>query len=146
MELFMTQGDDLIATSKNVVLHGGMVRTLGIRFLSLTVDKVEGEMPITDAHLNVSGGVNGGALMAFADIIAAAGAVEAREPGWHGGTLESKTNFLAVAKAPLIRGVAEVLHRGRTTSVWQTTLTNDDGRRVAIVIQTQMNLPPKSKE
>jgi acyl-coenzyme A thioesterase PaaI-like protein len=33
------------------------------------------------------------------------------------------------------------LHIGRTTSVWQTTITNADGRKVAMVTQTQMALP-----
>ena len=33
------------------------------------------------------------------------------------------------------------LHIGRTTSVWQTTIRNPDGSRVAIVTQTQIAIP-----
>ena len=63
-------------------------------------------------------------------------------PGHRGGTLESKTNFFGAGQGPVMRAVAIPLHIGRTTSVWQTTVTNSgDGSRVAIVTQTQMCLP-----
>ena len=40
--------------------------------------------------------------------------------------------------------VAIPLHIGRTTSVWQTTITNSGDRKcVAIVTQTQMCLPAR---
>jgi hypothetical protein len=33
------------------------------------------------------------------------------------------------------------LHIGRTTSVWQTTISNADGAMVAMVTQTQISVP-----
>ncbi len=33
---------------------------------------------------------------------------------------------------------------GRTTSVWQTRVTDAEGQRIAIVTQTQMALPGRS--
>jgi acyl-coenzyme A thioesterase PaaI-like protein len=41
----------------------------------------------------------------------------------------------------VLRGVCVPLHIGRTTSVWQTSITDADGRMVAMVVQTQMALP-----
>jgi acyl-coenzyme A thioesterase PaaI-like protein len=38
------------------------------------------------------------------------------------------------------------LHVGRTTSVWQTTIKNKDGRMVAIVTQTQISVPAAAAE
>jgi acyl-coenzyme A thioesterase PaaI-like protein len=35
------------------------------------------------------------------------------------------------------------LHIGRTTMVWQTTVSNMDGAKVAIVTQTQIVIPKK---
>jgi acyl-coenzyme A thioesterase PaaI-like protein len=38
--------------------------------------------------------------------------------------------------------VSVPLHVGKTTMVWQTTITNSgDGKRVAIVTQTQIVIP-----
>ena len=121
-----------------------MPRALGIRVTSLARKKVTGEMRITPLHLNVNGGVNGGAIMSFADALGAIGAVANRPPGYRGGTIESKTNFFAAGTGPVLSAVCVPLHIGRTTSVWQTTITNADGRMVAIVTQTQIAVPAKS--
>ena len=123
------------------VLQGGMPRTLGVRIVSVTRKKVVGEMPITKTHMNLNGRVNGGAIMSFGDVLGAAGAVANRPPGYRGGTIESKTNFFAGGKGPMLSGVSIALHVGRTTSVWQTTIKNADGRMVAIVTQTQISVP-----
>lgn len=128
---------------RNTVLKGGMVRALHIHLKTLTRKKVTAEMRIRDIHLNHNGRVNGGALMAFADVIRAAGASLNRPVRYHGGTIESKTNFFAPGLPRVIHGVSIPLHIGRTTSVWQTTLSNADGKVVAIATQTQIALPPE---
>jgi 1,4-dihydroxy-2-naphthoyl-CoA hydrolase len=125
------------------VMKSGMVQALGIRVTSLTPRKVVGEMTITPMHTNVNGRVNGGAIMAFADALGAVGAVANRPPGYRGGTIESKTNFFAAGVGPLLLAVSVPLHIGRTTSVWQTTITNVDGAMVAMVTQTQIAVPMK---
>ena len=123
------------------VFKGGMPTTLGMKLVSITKKKVIAEMPVKDRHRNWNGRVNGGAIMSLADATGA-GAVANMPPGHRGGTLESKTNFFAAGVGPVMRAVAIPLHIGRTTSVWQTTITNSgDGSRVAIVTQTQMCLP-----
>ena len=132
--------------AKNRVFIGGMPQTLGMRLVTLTKKKVVAEMPVKDMHCNWNGRVNGGAIMALADAAGAAGARLSMPPDHGGGTLESKTNFFASGVGPVIRAVSIPLHIGRTTSVWQTTITNSgDGSRVAIVTQTQMCLPVRKK-
>lgn len=132
--------------SPNRVFLGGMPTTLGMTLVSVTKKKVIAEMVVKDMHRNWNGRVNGGAIMSLADAAGAAGAVANTPPGYRGGTLESKTNFLGAGQGPIIRAVSIPLHVGRTTSVWQTTITNsNDGSRVAIVTQTQMSLPIKPK-
>jgi 1,4-dihydroxy-2-naphthoyl-CoA hydrolase len=128
------------------VLQGGMPQALGIRVTSLSRRKVVGEMPITPMHLNANGRVNGGAIMAFADALGAVGAVANRPPGYRGGTIESKTNFFAAGVGPVLCAVSVPLHIGRTTSVWQTTITNPDGSTVAMVTQTQIAVPARAEE
>ena len=130
-----------VSPEANPVLKGGMPQALGIRVTSLTRKKVVGEMHITPLHCNLNGRVNGGAIMAFADALGAVGAVANRPPGYRGGTIESKTNFFAAGTGPTLSAVSVPLHIGRTTSVWQTTIKNVDGRMVAIVTQTQISVP-----
>ena len=126
---------------RNTVFKGGMVSGLKMKVTTITPRKVVAEMRVGRIHLNHNGRVNGGALMAFADIIGAAGSVLIRPVGYRGGTVESKTNFFASGLPPVIHAVSIPLHAGRTTSVWQTTLRNADGALVAMVTQTQISLP-----
>lgn len=128
---------------RNTVFKGGMVSGMHMQVQTLTRKKVTAEMRIRDIHMNHNGRVNGGALMAFADVIGAAGASMNRPARYRGGTIESKTNFFASGLPPVIHAVSIPLHIGRTTSVWQTTLSNADGRVVAITTQTQIALPPE---
>ena len=127
------------------VLKGGMPQALGVRVTSLTKKKVTGEMAITPMHMNLNGRVNGGAIMAFADVLGAVGAVAHRPPGYRGGTIESKTNFFTAGMGPVLTAVSIPLHVGRTTSVWQTTITNPDGSMVAMVTQTQISVPARGE-
>lgn len=114
---------------------------LGIRVVKATRRRVTGEMKIADSHINRNGRVGGGLIMAFADILGARGTIENLPPGARTTTVESKTNFFAGGMGPVLHAVSVPLHIGRTTMVWQTTISNADKRRVAIVTQTQIVIP-----
>ncbi len=126
------------------VLKSGVPRALGVRLVSLSKRKVVAEMHVKRLHINRTGRVNGGALMAFADVMGAAGTVANLPPGHRTGTLESKTNFFRAGKGPVLKAESVPLHIGRTTMVWQTTIRNPDGSPVAVVTQTQIVIPTKS--
>jgi 1,4-dihydroxy-2-naphthoyl-CoA hydrolase len=128
---------------QEVVLRGGMARNLGVRLTSVSKKRITAEMPVLARHLNRTGRVNGGALMAFADALGATGTVANLPPGHRTTTLESKTNFFSAGEGPVLKAVSKPLHIGRTTMVWQTTIRNSDKRLVAIVTQTQMVLQPR---
>jgi uncharacterized protein (TIGR00369 family) len=84
---------------------------------------------------------HGGMLMAFADTLGAIATVQNLPEGAGTTTLESKTNFFAPAAAgSVITGECTPLHRGRRTMVWQTRITNAQGRMLALITQTQMVL------
>jgi 1,4-dihydroxy-2-naphthoyl-CoA hydrolase len=121
----------------------GMPRAMGVHLVALTGKRVTAEMPVRPMHINRSGRVNGGALMAMADVMGAIGTIINLPPGYRTTTLESKTNFFAAGDGPVLKAVATPLHLGRTTMVWQTTIKNADGRKVALVTQTQMVIPAR---
>jgi uncharacterized protein (TIGR00369 family) len=122
-----------------------MAKNLGVKLVSVSKKRVTAEMPVLPKHVNRSGRVSGGALMAFADLLGATGTVANLPPEHRTTTLESKTNFFAAGEGPLLKAVSKPLHIGRTTMVWQTTIRNADRRLVAVVTQTQMVLPASRK-
>lgn len=117
---------------------------LGIRFLSATRERVTAEMVVRDELCTRPAVLHGGALMAFADTLGAAATIINLPQGAGTTTIESKTNFLAAAPVGTkIIGECLPVHRGRRTMVWQTRVTSEEGRAVALVTQTQMVLEPK---
>jgi 1,4-dihydroxy-2-naphthoyl-CoA hydrolase len=116
-------------------------RWLGITVTSASPDRVLAELTVREELCTAGEIIHGGAIMAFADTIGALGTVMNLREGQGTTTLESKTNFFSPAPVGT-RLIAEAtpLHRGRRTQVWETRLTNADGRLVAKVTQTQMVL------
>jgi 1,4-dihydroxy-2-naphthoyl-CoA hydrolase len=114
---------------------------LGIEFVEAAADRVVAEIAVRDELCTQPAVMHGGAIMAFADTLGAAGTILNLPDGAGTTTIESKTNFLAAAPAgSRVRGEATPLHRGRRTQVWQTRITTEAGRLVAVVTQTQLVL------
>lgn len=114
---------------------------MGVEIVERSKDRVTGRLKVRD-DLCTSGGIlHGGAFMAFADALGAIGGFLNLAPGARTTTLESKTNFLGSAKAgTTVEGEATPLHIGRRSSVWQTKITNADGKLLCLVLQTQMTI------
>ena len=84
--------------------------------------------------------------MAFADTLGACATVLNLKEGFGTATIESKTNFFApVAVGTKVSGECLALHRGRRTMAWQTRITSESGRLIAVVTQTQMVLEPPGR-
>ena len=114
---------------------------LGIRITRAEPARVTAEMLIRDEICTVPGIAHGGALMSLADTVGATATVLNLPPDAGTTTLESKTNFFAPAPAgTTVQAECLPLHRGRRTMVWQTRITNTEGRLLAMVTQTQMVL------
>ena len=119
---------------------------MGIVFVSADKDKVVAELEVTPQLCPRPTTIHGGALMAFADTLGAAGTILNLPEGATTTTLESKTNFISSAPVGArIVGEATPLHRGSRTMVWQTRITNAEGKLVAMVTQTQLIFPKPAK-
>ncbi len=119
-------------------------RSLGLRITHAALDRVEAEMLVTHALSNRNGTLHGGAFMALADNLGGTATFLNLAEGEGTSTLESKTNFFRALKVgETARAVAIPLHKGRSTMVWQTTISTQDGKLAAIVTQTQMILRAK---
>ena len=115
---------------------------MGMRITHVSPERVTAEMPVTEQLSNRNGVLHGGALMALADNLGGTAAC-ANLPATGGSTatIESKTNFFApIAVGDVAKAECTPLHRGRTTTVWQTRITRGDGRLCALVTQTQLVL------
>lgn len=121
-------------------------RMMGMELTATETDRIAGVLPVREEITNGTGAIHGGALMAFADTLGAIGTLVNLPEGMATTTMESKTNFIAPALVGMVlTGEATPIHRGRTTMIWQTRITREDGKLVAIVTQTQLVMPARGR-
>jgi uncharacterized protein (TIGR00369 family) len=114
---------------------------MGVEIVAREKTRVVGRMVVREDLCTAGGILHGGAYMAFADALGAIGGVLNLAPGTRTTTLESKTNFLRGAPVgSMVTGESTPLHIGRRSSVWQTRITSDEGKLLALVTQTQMTI------
>lgn len=114
---------------------------LGMKIVEITPDRVVAELVVREELNNRFGIMHGGAIMALADNCGGTAASANLKEGQTTTTIESKTNFFAaVPIGDVARAECTALHKGKTTMVWQTRITRNDGRLCALVTQTQMVL------
>jgi len=125
-------------------LKGILPELLGIQLVEVTPEKVIATLKVRPDLCTTGKILHGGSIMAFADTLGAIGTVVNMPQGHGTATIESKTNFVGgAAEGSVVTGESTPVHKGRTTQVWQTRITNSDGKLVALVTQTQIVLPPR---
>lgn len=128
--------------SEHIRKHIPFAGVLGIEIVSATKERIEARMLVRPDMCNPMKGLHGGAAMSLADTLGAMGASMNLPEGASGTTtLESKTNFIGGAReGETVTAVCTPIHIGRRTSIWQTKITSEAGKSVALVTQTQMVL------
>jgi 1,4-dihydroxy-2-naphthoyl-CoA hydrolase len=119
---------------------------MGMKITHVSKDKVEAELVVREELNNRFGVLHGGAVMALADNLGGTATFANLRDGERTATIESKTNFFApIPVGDTARAECTPLHRGRTTMVWQTRITRNDGRLCALVTQTQIVMPAEPR-
>jgi 1,4-dihydroxy-2-naphthoyl-CoA hydrolase len=117
---------------------------MGMKITYLSRDKIEAELFVREELNNRFGAMHGGAVMALADNLGGTATFANLPDGGRTATIESKTNFFApIPVGDTAHAECTPLHRGRTTMVWQTRITRNDGRLCALVTQTQIVIAPE---
>jgi uncharacterized protein (TIGR00369 family) len=95
-------------------------------------------------HLALNGYLHAGAVVAFADTAAGYGCLgNLPEEASGFTTLEMKANFVATLVDGVLLADARLLHKGRTTQVWDAEVTAEStGATLALFRCTQMILYP----
>lgn len=139
------EGADLSAADFNRRGQGRLPGHLGIAVESVTAAEVRMSLPVAAHLLAPNGFLHAGALVTLADTAAGYGCVANLPAGASGfTTVELKSNHLATALDGHLDCSARPAHLGRTTQVWDATVSHrESGRTLALFRCTQMVLYPK---
>jgi len=129
-----------IVTRTNERIRGTFAGVLGMEFTHLAPDRVEATLQVRQELKQPWGIVHGGAVMTLADTVAGAGSFLNTDGGHQTVTVELKINLIGAVRDGKVSAVAVPVHRGRTTSVWETRVTDEAGKLVAVALSTHLIL------
>jgi 1,4-dihydroxy-2-naphthoyl-CoA hydrolase len=139
-------GADAVRRFNEEAPWGRFPSMIGLEVLEVERDVVRGRLETTEQLIAGTGYLWAPVVIGLADALCAAGTGANLADGATFTTVELKTNFLGSARAgEWIEGQATPAHLGRTTQVWDVTVTNETTRRkIALQRCTQMVLYPTS--
>ncbi len=122
--------------------RGMFPELVGIEFLEVEHGRVDLRMEVHTGLLAPNGYLHGGAVTTLADTACGYGAaVTAGDRTAGFTTINLQCNFIGTAVSGFVRCEARLAHGGRTTQVWDATVTREeDGRRIALFRCTQLLL------
>ncbi|HEU5214807.1 MAG TPA: PaaI family thioesterase [Gaiellaceae bacterium] len=134
MELTLTQLQEMGSS--------GFPGLLGIEFEEAGTGSVHARLELEEKHMAPNGYLHAGTVVGFADSACGYGCILNLPHGATGfTTIELKTNFLRTAQpGATIDADAKLVHGGRTTQLWDATITGPDGRTMALFRATQLLL------
>ena len=110
------------------VAEGTLSDLLGMEVLEASRECLRARIRAGSQHLGPTGLVHAGTVVTLADTCAGMGCVANLPEGARGfTTVELKVNFLRAARAGAsVVCEARMIHGGRTTQVWDATVTRED--------------------
>ena len=114
------------------LVRGGFNTALGLTFTKVEMDLIEAEIEIADIHRQPYGIVHGGVYCAMIEALCSTGAaVNVWDSGRNAVGMENNTSFLKAVRDGTIVGVATPIKKGRRTHVWEATVRNAAGEKLA---------------
>ena len=125
---------------------GKLPEHIGLEITEVADGLVAGRFPVRADLVAHTGFLLAGSLLSVADILCAYGVSTSWPEGASGfTTAEVKCNFVGTLREGVVAARATLLHGGRTTQVWDATLSDEaTGKLMAAFRCTQIILYPRA--
>ncbi|MDA9127384.1 PaaI family thioesterase [Flavobacteriaceae bacterium] len=125
----------------NAYCKGTLMETLEIEYVAIDADSLTAKMPVSPKVYQPDGVLHGGATLALAESVGSAAAqvlMVDKQVQIRG--LELSGNHVKSVRSGYVWAKATILHRGKTTQLWQIHVTDDQAALVSVVKFTTMIL------
>ena len=126
----------------NLVSRESIVGNVGIEFLEKGEDFLSATMPVDKRTKQPLGILHGGASVVLAETLGSTASYMTLEDPSYSVGLEIKANHLKNVVKGLVKGVAKPVHLGKTTQVWDISITNEKSELVCVSRLTMLVLKP----
>ncbi|WP_339628735.1 hotdog fold thioesterase [uncultured Maribacter sp.] len=124
-------------TSKNTLME-----TLDIEYIDVGEDFLLAKMPVTPKVHQPDGVLHGGATAALAESVgSAASYIFLDGSKYFVRGIEISANHVKSVKEGFVYARAIILHKGRTTQLWEIKITNEAGQLISLCKLTTIALP-----
>ena len=121
--------------------RGRLPELIGFRTVALEQGLLRAELEIRSELLAPNGFLHAATVVCLADTACGYGCIAHLPPSAKNfTTVELKTNFLGTAREGKLSVVATGVHLGRSTQIWDATVSGPDGKTTALFRCTQMVL------
>ncbi|WP_321929303.1 PaaI family thioesterase [Paraburkholderia guartelaensis] len=136
-----TLRDDITIESLLERQRGRLPDLLGFRPLALEQGLLRAELDVRSDLLAPNGFLHAATVIGLADTACGYACLAHLPPNAKNfTTIEIKSNHLGTAREGTISAVAKGVHLGRSTQVWDATVSGPDGKTIALFRCTQMVL------
>lgn len=123
---------------------GTLQEALGITFVDGGADVLTATMPVGASTKQPMGLLHGGATAALAESLGSTGSAMLIDLSTHAVVgIEVNANHLKGVRDGVVTATGRLLHRGRSTHVWDIRVTDSAGALVAVCRITNMIIPKR---
>ena len=137
----MKLSKDEILASCAQMCKNTLMETLNIEFVDVTQDTITARMPVNSRVHQPDGVLHGGASVALAESVGSAGAyifLQNKNVSIRG--IEIAANHVKSIRDGFVYAHASIIHKGRTTQLWQIRIENQDKELISLVKLTTLTL------
>ena len=131
--------EDILARC-NAFCKNTLMETLKIEFIDVTEDTLIAKMPVNSKVHQPDGVLHGGASVALAESVGSAAAfvfIKKKEVSVRG--IEISANHVKGIRDGFVYAKAKVIHKGRTTQLWQIRIENEANELISLVKLTTIS-------
>ena len=142
----VTRRPDITPEYLNTRASGSLIGWMGVTILTVEDGQLTASMAVTPNHMAPNGFLHAASVVALADSACGNATIAHLPDGAENfTTVELKSNHLGTARDGTLHCLATPQHLGRTTQVWDATVTHAASQKtIALFRCTQMILWPRS--
>ncbi len=133
-----------ILAQLNAQAGGGLMETLGMEYIDVDVEQgyLVMSMPVTPKVHQPMGLLHGGASAALAESVGSASSfIYVDHTKYAVLGIELSCNHLKSKKSGTIYAKAQILHKGRTTHLWEIRITDEEDQLISHCKLTNLIMP-----
>lgn len=131
----------------NKFCEDSMIGLLGIRFTAMDENRIQATMPVNKNTMQPNGFLHGGASLALAESLAGAGSYLLIDRDlFYAFGLQVSGNHVSSVSDGMLFADARLIHKGKTTHIWEVKINDDNDKLISVVRVTNMITERKRKD